>query len=144
VCLTEQAFGGALQHLQRNIAANMHLPNMGSVTCCACDWTHFNDAAVLQAAAAAAAVVQFEDTVTTTCSGSIQQHKQEEQQQQQQQQQPPADVSEGQPGSSVSRQELLDLNKLVTTSWDIIIGGVLLLLCHCMFVCCCPATCCPA
>jgi hypothetical protein len=116
VCLTEQAFGGALQHLRRNAAANMHLPNMGSVTCCACDWTHFNDSAMLQAAAAAAA--QHDALSTTSYSGSAQQHKQEQQQQ-------PGEVPEGQPGSSVSQEELLDLHKLVTTPWDIIIGGVL-------------------
>ncbi|GBG00073.1 hypothetical protein Rsub_12770 [Raphidocelis subcapitata] len=39
VCLTEQAAGGALDHLRANVAANAGMPGLGAVTTAACDWT---------------------------------------------------------------------------------------------------------
>jgi len=41
VCLTEQAHGGALEHLRRNVERNAAagMPGMNAVTTAACDWT---------------------------------------------------------------------------------------------------------
>lgn len=114
VCLTEQAYGGALQHLQLNVLANAHLPHMGSVTCCACDWTHM-EPAMVQAAIAAAAGGSGSGMAATPDSSAQEQTCSSDTQKQQQ----------AEPGGSsvvVSQQELLDLHKLVTTPWDIIIG----------------------
>lgn len=101
VCLTEQAFGGALEHLQTNVIANRGLPNMGSVSCCACDWTHVMLPSVMQAAAAAAAAARGSDAV---------------------EQQQDAPHSAG----GISQQELLDLHKLLTTRWDVVVGSDLI------------------
>jgi hypothetical protein len=86
---------------------------MSAVTCRACDWTHFNDAAVLQAAAEAAA--QRSGGTSSTCSTQQEQKQQQPEQQQQ--------AGNGDASSSVSESELLDLHHLVTTPWDIIIGA---------------------
>jgi len=172
VCLTEQAFGGALQHLRRNVAANSHLPHMASVTCCACDWTHFMQPGAIQAAAeaaeaAAAAAAAAADSGTPAAAadsgtpaaaaacavgvkaagpggqtqqhmGGVSDHHHHQQQQQQQQQgglpSGPAVAAGGgegggggsagssSGGDGVSVGELLDLNKLLTTPWDVIVG----------------------
>lgn len=125
VCLTEQAYGGALQHLRTNVAANATLPNMGMVSCCACDWTHFTDAAVLQAAADAARSRALGASMNPSNTSSTQ--EQTLPQLQDDSQTPsaetgPAGNSSSEGSTAVSQEELLDLQKLVSTPWDIIIG----------------------
>lgn len=118
VCLTEQAYGGALEHLRTNVVANAGLPNMGSVSCCACDWTHFMQPSVqMQAAAAAAAARDGGE--------AVQQQLQSGQQEQQQLGHPEGEQDDASP-SAVSPGELLDLHKLLTTRWDVIVGSDLI------------------
>jgi hypothetical protein len=124
VCLTEQAYGGALQHLRTNVAANATLPNMESISCCACDWTHFTDAAVLQAAADAARSRMLDaSTNQSNTSGTQEQTLQvQNDSHAPHAEMGPAGNNSSEGSTGVSQEELLDLQKLVSTPWDIIIG----------------------
>jgi hypothetical protein len=98
---------------------------MGSVSCCACDWTHFTDAAVLQAAADAARSKALGAAINKSNTSSTQ--EQTLLQLQHDRQGPnaepgPAGTSSSEGSTAVSQEELLDLQKLVSTPWDIIIG----------------------
>jgi hypothetical protein len=55
VCLTEQAYGGALNHLRINVAANAAagMPGIAAVTTAACDWTEVMGCLLADAGAAA-------------------------------------------------------------------------------------------
>lgn len=119
VCLTEQTCGRALEHLQRNVAANRHLPNMTAVTVCSCDWTHFLDDQLL------------ERMQHSTCESEKQYvagcHAQQRQEQPQPQQQQAQEGLTTAPAASsvlqLSAAELADMQSLLRTSWDIIIGS---------------------
>lgn len=117
VCLTEQAYGGALDHLRLNVAANVQLPHMGSVTCCACDWTHFTDPAVLQAAAVAAAAGAEQQQQTRAAAAAEAATGAADGQVLEQ-----GGMSSSSSTGGVSTAELLDLHKLLSTQWDIIVG----------------------
>jgi predicted nicotinamide N-methyase len=117
VCLTEQAYGGALQHLRLNVQANTHLPNMASVMTCACDWTHFMDDQLVQAVRRGAVA---EAAATTSCHGQQQQQQQTEDAGQ------PEEHAADQASSSSSAPsaaELADMRHLLCSHWDIIIGS---------------------
>lgn len=136
VCLTEQAHGGALEHLQKNVEANKQLPNMSSVTTCSCDWTHFMDDKLVQQLRAGA-----QQSATAAAAGNTSQTAQQKvQRQQHTHQQPQADpesrdaaaadraaASEVRPSAAVpSTSELADMQRLLSTPWDIIIGSDLI------------------
>jgi hypothetical protein len=137
VCLTEQAFGGALEHLRLNVQANRHLPNMGSVTTCACDWTHFMDARLVQAVRSGAAVGDdCNKSIQGSAAAGVEQQQQNhldrvvQRQQQQQQSTEPMQVTDaaGQGSSSssnasLSAAEVADMAHLLCSRWDIIIGS---------------------
>lgn len=140
VCLTEQAYGGALEHLCRNVEANRHLPNMLSVTTCSCDWTHFmNDKLVQQVRAGAH---QSPPAVAERPDNAVQLKEQQQQEQQHGQQQEqqlckPTGVQLGFVAAGntaaaaelhevpevLSPAELADMQKLLSTPWDVIIGS---------------------
>ncbi|KAF6263177.1 putative methyltransferase-domain-containing protein [Scenedesmus sp. NREL 46B-D3] len=92
VCLTEQAFGGALEHLRHNVQANMHLPNMATVTTCA-HWDViigsdlvYNSAGVMGFPRVLAALMQQLNSIsssTATATSSSKSFQAEQQQQQQ-------------------------------------------------------------
>jgi hypothetical protein len=145
VCLTEQAFGGALEHLRLNVQANRQLPNMGSVTTCACDWTHFMNAQLVQAVRSGAAVGNdCTKSLQDSAAAGVQQQQQQthldglvqpQQQQQPQESTEPVQVtnaagqgsnsssSSSSSAASLSAAELADMSHLLCSRWDIIIGS---------------------
>lgn len=151
VCLTEQAYGGALDHLRVNVERNREagMPGIGVVTTAACDWSQLQGDGGYGCCAGNIAVSAPGVTVAgaervagaESCGGDVrlykcnqqprmgQQQHQEQEQQHQEQQQDGAQPLESAASTAVapaacsSSSDTADLARLLSSRWDLIVGS---------------------